>query len=1169
MFIHKHLSSLLALFLLIAITACGGGGGGSTEPPQPILDTTAPVITLNGDANMTLVQGETYQELGASASDDRDGNVNVVITGSVDTAILGDYLVTYSATDAAGNSSSLVRTVTVVLPSDVTAPVISLIGDNPMTLFQNQTYEEPGATATDDRDGNVDVVITGSVDTAILGDYQLTYTATDAAGNSSSLVRTVIVVLPPDVTAPVITLIGDNPMTLFQNEAYQEPGATATDDRDGNVSLVITGSVDTAILGDYQLTYTATDAAGNSSSLVRTVIVVLPPDVTAPVITLIGDNPLTLFQNQAYEEPGATATDDRDGDVDVVITGSVDTSSLGDYEISYTATDEANNSSNTIRTVSVVDGTAPVVTITGPTSLIVILNKTYQELGATASDDIDGELTVGISGTVDTSTVGIYTITYTATDAAGNIGSANRTVSVEAATPFITTWKTDNFGFSDYNQVKIGTRGVGYDYQVDWGDGSSDTNVTGDITHTYSAAGTYIISITGDFPRIFFDKNGYDNEKLLSIEQWGNQPWQSMGNAFFECYNLVGNASDIPNLSQVTDMSFMFNEAEAFNQDISNWDVSAVTDMSYMFFGALAFNQSLSNWDVSAVTDMRYMFNFARAFNQDLSNWDVSAVTNMNHMFYEAYAFNQDISNWDVSAVTDMSHMFYEAYAFNQDISSWDVSAVTDMSYMFYEAEAFNQDISNWDVSAVTDMSYMFYNAEAFNQDISRWDVRAVTDMSYMFYNVEAFNQDISRWDVSAVTNMSYMFRYVRAFNQDLSNWDVSAVTNMSHMFYNANAFNQDLSNWDVSAVTDMSYMFAFAAAFNQYLNNWDVSAVTNMGGIFRRAEAFNQDLSNWDVSSVTNMGIMFSGAEAFNQDLSNWDVSAVTNMRSMFSGAKAFNQYLNNWDVSAVTNMRYMFSETDAFNQALSNWNVSAVTDMSGMFNNAKAFNQALSNWNVSAATDMSFMFYNAKAFNQDLSNWDVSAVTNMMGMFLNASAFNQDLGNWDVSAVTNMSNMFSGAIVFNQDLSSWDVSAVTNMRGMFGRADAFNKDLSSWDVSAVTDMSFMFYEADAFNQALSNWDVSAVTDMSSMFYNAGAFNQDLSNWDVSAVNDMTNMFANVTLSTANYDALLSSWSVQSLQNNVVFNAGNSTYSAFSQGARDTLTGTYSWTVTDGGVEP
>ena len=83
-----------------------------------------------------------------------------------------------------------------------------------------------------------------------------------------------------------------------------------------------------------------------------------------------------------------------------------------------------------------------------------------------------------------------------------------------------------------------------------------------------------------------------------------------------------------------------------------------------------------------------------------------------------------------------------------------------------------------------------------------------------------------------------------------------------------------------------------------------------------------------------------------------------------------------------------------------------------------------------------------------------------------------------------------------------------------------------------------------------------------------ASSFDQDISNWNVSAVTIMTNIFHDITLSTANYDALLLGWSAQSLQNNVTFSGGNSTYSAGNaQAARDILTGSFNWNVTDGGL--
>jgi len=113
-------------------------------------------------------------------------------------------------------------------------------------------------------------------------------------------------------------------------------------------------------------------------------------------------------------------------------------------------------------------------------------------------------------------------------------------------------------------------------------------------------------------------------------------------------------------------------------------------------------------WDVSNVTDMSELFEFMWTFNQPIGDWDISKVTHMKGMFWGATAFNQPIGDWDVSKVTDMYGMFSEANAFNQPIGYWDVSNVTNMQEMFDGATAFNQPIGKWDVSNVTDMTWMF-----------------------------------------------------------------------------------------------------------------------------------------------------------------------------------------------------------------------------------------------------------------------------------------------------------------------------------------------------------------------------------------------------------------------------------------------------------------------------
>ena len=288
---------------------------------------------------------------------------------------------------------------------------------------------------------------------------------------------------------------------------------------------------------------------------------------------------------------------------------------------------------------------------------------------------------------------------------------------------FITTWKTDNEGISDSNQITIPTTGDGYNYSVDWGDGEKSENITQDITHSYAEVGEYTIKISGDFPRIYFKKeyegsyksiNNYletihsDSKKLISIKQWGDIKWTSMSGAFYDCSNLVGYVSDVPNLYNVTDMSQMFVDASQFNQDIGEWNVSTVTNMKGMFYDA-------------------------ELFNRDIGRWNVSNVTSMNNMFWNAKSFNQNISNWDVSNVSDMRGMFSHANLFNQSIGKWNISSVTSMGFMFWYAESFNQNISDWDVSNVTDMGWMFSNANSFNQDIENWDVSNVTTVEMLF----------------------------------------------------------------------------------------------------------------------------------------------------------------------------------------------------------------------------------------------------------------------------------------------------------------------------------------------------------------------------------------------------------------------------------------------------
>ncbi|MGB0495149.1 MAG: PQQ-dependent sugar dehydrogenase [Kangiellaceae bacterium] len=138
---EKSLSLFIQLSLLILLIACGGGG--SSDSPD-IVDTTPPVITLAGDNPQNINYGSTYIELGASATDAVNGNVSVVITGSVDTSRVGTYQLTYTATDASGNSSNLTRTINVVAArvSNATCVPPPAVGGTPGDITIEASFQD-------------------------------------------------------------------------------------------------------------------------------------------------------------------------------------------------------------------------------------------------------------------------------------------------------------------------------------------------------------------------------------------------------------------------------------------------------------------------------------------------------------------------------------------------------------------------------------------------------------------------------------------------------------------------------------------------------------------------------------------------------------------------------------------------------------------------------------------------------------------------------------------------------------------------------------------------------------------------------------------------------------------------------------------------------------------
>lgn len=193
------------------------------------------------------------------------------------------------------------------------------------------------------------------------------------------------------------------------------------------------------------------------------------------------------------------------------------------------------------------------------------------------------------------------------------------------------------------------------------------------------------------------------------------------------------------NVINVTTMDCMFSGCGNFNKPLCWGDnTKNVKNMDNMFSACGMFNQQLY-WNVSNVTSMVSMFDNALKFNQNLNNWNVSNVTNMKNMFFECSEFNGNISSWDVSKVNDMNGMFSGCKNFNRNLSRWNVSNVTNMDSMFENCTVFNQDLSEWNVLNIKSMNKMFFGCISFKQNLSKWNISKVTNNNLIFSKTKPF----------------------------------------------------------------------------------------------------------------------------------------------------------------------------------------------------------------------------------------------------------------------------------------------------------------------------------------------------------------------------------------------------------------------------------------------
>ncbi len=246
-----------------------------------------PKINIVGEKNLVIDVGETYTEKGATASYRfSDISDQIKITSNLNTEKVGVYEIIYEVI-VDGKKSSEKRSIKII---DSVPPEINLSGNDEIIVSSMELYKEEGFTAKDNYDGDIEEKVETNVVQIEENKYKKTYTVKDSSGNKSEAIRTIEI---KDIVPPVIKLKGNEVENMYIGGEYEESGATATDDLDGDLTnkIVVTKNIDTNKIGSYTVLYTVKDSSGNVGETKRRVEVVQRPVEGGIVYLTFDDGP--------------------------------------------------------------------------------------------------------------------------------------------------------------------------------------------------------------------------------------------------------------------------------------------------------------------------------------------------------------------------------------------------------------------------------------------------------------------------------------------------------------------------------------------------------------------------------------------------------------------------------------------------------------------------------------------------------------------------------------------------------------------------------------------------------------------------------------------------------------------------------------------------------------
>ena len=402
-------------------------------------DTTAPALTAPGAVTVEATGPATVVALGTPTVSDAVDASPVVTNDAPATFPLGPTTVTWTVTDASGNVNTAAQLVTV---EDTTAPALTAPGAVTVEATGPATVVALGTPTVSDAVDASPVVTNDAPATFPLGPTTVTWTVTDASGNVNTAAQLVTV---EDTTAPALTAPGAVTVEATGPATVVALGTPTVSDAVDASPVVTNDAPATFPLGPTTVTWTVTDASGNVNTAAQLVTV---EDTTAPALTAPGAVTVEATGPATVVALGTPTVSDAVDASPVVTNDAPATFPLGPTTVTWTVTDASGNVNTAAQLVTVEDTTAPAVT--APASITVEAESPLTPATTTtiatflaaaiAGDTVDGDLTLAVVTNAPAEfPLGPTVVTFSATDAALNTGTADATVTVVDTTAPVTT----------------------------------------------------------------------------------------------------------------------------------------------------------------------------------------------------------------------------------------------------------------------------------------------------------------------------------------------------------------------------------------------------------------------------------------------------------------------------------------------------------------------------------------------------------------------------------------------------------------------------------------------------------------------------------------------------------------------------------------------------------